>query len=86
MPLAGNNPGDRAMAHIRTAQRYSKQGKADDTQDRILRYVCGVYAHEGSIVQFNWTAPLNRPRPWTWTCGSTEPHDPEPEGSRYTVS
>jgi hypothetical protein len=27
-------------------------------------------------VQFNWTAPLDRPRPWTWTCGSTEPLEP----------
>jgi hypothetical protein len=31
-------------------------------------------------VQFNWTAPLDRPRPWTWTCGSTEPMKPwQPE-------
>jgi hypothetical protein len=27
-------------------------------------------------VQFNWTAPLDRPRPWTWTCGSTETPEP----------
>jgi hypothetical protein len=44
-------------------------------------------------VQFNWTAPLDRPRPWTWTCGSTEkpeplekPEQPEPEHSKCTVS
>jgi hypothetical protein len=47
-------------------------------------------------VQFNWTAPLDRPRPWTWTCGSTdrpEPLDPpeqpgslETERSKCTVS
>ena len=29
MPLAGNKPGDRAIAHIRTAQRYAKPGKSD---------------------------------------------------------
>ena len=74
------------MAHIRTAHRYAKQGKADDTQDRILRYVWGVYSPEGSIVQFNWTSPLNRPLPWTWTYSSTEPHEPEPEGSMCSVS
>lgn len=34
-------------------------------------------------VQFNWTAPLDRPRPWTWTCGSTEQPEPlEPKGNR----
>jgi hypothetical protein len=41
-------------------------------------------------VQFNWTAPLDRPRPWTWTCGSTKPHEPleqpGPERSKCTVS
>jgi hypothetical protein len=44
-------------------------------------------------VQFNWTAPLDRPRPWTWTCGSTdrpEPLEPpgplETERSKCTVS
>jgi hypothetical protein len=37
------------------------------TQDKILRYVCGFYAAESSrgYVQFNWTAPLQRPHPWT---------------------
>jgi hypothetical protein len=42
-------------------------------------------------VQFNWTAPLDRPRPWTWTCGSTpepleKPEQPDPERSKCTVS
>jgi hypothetical protein len=36
-------------------------------------------------VQFNWTAPLDRPRPWTWTCGSTEQPEPlEPPGPLET--
>ena len=29
MPLAGNDPSDREIAHIRTAQRYAKPGKSD---------------------------------------------------------
>jgi hypothetical protein len=47
-------------------------------------------------VQFNWTAPLDRPRPWTWTCGSTDSPEPlekpgqpeplDPERSKCTVS
>jgi hypothetical protein len=61
-------------------------------QDKLLRCICGFYGgSEGGsevpeapkgkgrvpvTVQFNWTAPLDRPRPWTWTCGSTDPPEP----------
>ena len=81
-------------------------------QDKLLRCICGFYGWPGPevpdapkgpgkgpvsvTVQFNWTAPLDRPRPWTWTCGSTdrpEPLDPpeqpgslETERSKCTVS
>ena len=54
MPLAGNNPGDRAMAHIRTAQRYAKQGKADDMHkavahvSRALDYSGTKHQHFGN--------------------------------------
>ena len=54
MPLAGNNPGDRAIAHIRTAQRYAKQGKPDDMHkavahvSRALDYSGAKHQHFGN--------------------------------------
>ncbi len=35
MPLAGNKPGDRAVAHIRTAQRYAKPGNPNDIRKAV---------------------------------------------------
>jgi surface protein len=78
-------------------------------QDKLLRRICGFYGWPGPevpeapkgpgkgpvpvTVQFNWTAPLDRPRPWTWTCGSTKSPEPlekpdplDPERSKCTVS
>lgn len=46
MPLAGNNPGDRAIAHVRTAQRYAKKGKPDDMH-KVVAHV-SMHQHFGN--------------------------------------
>lgn len=73
-----SSAGSRASFHKAASELRAK------AQDTILRYVCGFYAAKGTTVQFNWTAPLNRPRPWT--CAPEPLTSPEPRSGRCAVS
>ena len=73
MPLAGNKPGDRAVAHIRTAQRYAKAGNPDDIRkavshvSRALDYSAIKQQHFGANDdEEEVEAYVEKSNTWTW--------------------
>ena len=73
MPLAGNKPGDRAIAHIRTAQRYAKPGNPNDIRkavahvSRALDYSAIKQQHFGANDdEEEVEAYVEKSNAWTW--------------------
>ena len=78
MPLAGTNPSDRAMAHVRTAQRYAEQAEPEYTRKavahfgRALDYAGLRQQHFGANsddeeVEVEVEAYIENPKnKWTW--------------------